>query len=63
MRIIGIVLVVIGIGLAVWGFQLSDSVGSEVTEALTGAEADKVMLYYIGGAISFVVGLYLFIRN
>lgn len=63
MRIIGIVLVVIGIGLAVWGFQLSDSVGSEVTEALTGAEADKVMLYYIGGAISFVVGSYLFIRN
>lgn len=63
MRIIGIVLVVIGIGLAIWGFQLSESVTSEVTQAVTGAEADKVMIYYIGGAISFVVGLYLFIRN
>ncbi|MBE0494072.1 MAG: DUF3185 family protein [Thiomicrospira sp.] len=63
MRIIGIVLVVIGVGLAIWGFQLSDSISSEVTQAITGAEADKVMFFYIGGAISLVVGLYLFIRN
>lgn len=63
MRIIGLVLIVIGLSLAGWGFQLSDSISSEVTQAVTGALADKVMIFYIGGAASFVVGLYLFIRN
>lgn len=63
MKIVGIVLMVIGIGLAFWGFQLSGSVGSEISQAVTGAETDKIMTLYIGGAISFVVGIYLFIKN
>lgn len=62
-KILGIALVVIGVGLAIWGFQLSESVGSQITEALTGAERDKVMMFYIGGAVSFVVGAYLLIKN
>ena len=60
MKIIGIVLVVIGVGLAVWGYQLSGSVGSQITQAVTGSDTDKVMTFYITGAISFVVGIYLF---
>lgn len=63
MKIAAIILMILGLGLAVWGFQLSDSVGSEVTEAITGAEPDKVMIFYISGAISFIVGLYLFIKK
>jgi len=63
MKIIGLVLVVIGIGFAVWGFQLSGSIGSQVTQAVTGADTDKVMTYYIFGAVSFVVGLYLFSKK
>jgi hypothetical protein len=63
MKIIGIVLVVLGIGLAIWGFQLSGSVGSELTQAVTGAETDKVMMFYISGAVSFVVGLFLFSKK
>ncbi|MGD8547658.1 MAG: hypothetical protein PVJ10_06780 [Thiohalophilus sp.] len=30
---------------------------------MTGAERDKVMMFYIGGAASFVVGLYLTIKR
>jgi hypothetical protein len=63
MKIIGIVLVVLGIGLAIWGYQLSGSVGSQITQAVTGSDADKVMIFYIAGAVSTVVGIYLFIKN
>ncbi len=63
MKIFGLVLAVIGIGLAIWGYQLSDSVGSQVTQAVTGADTDKVMYYYISGAVSFIVGMYLFNKN
>jgi len=63
MKIIGIALVVLGVGLAIWGYQLSGSVGSQVTQAVTGADTDKVMIYYIGGAVSFFVGMFLFRKN
>jgi hypothetical protein len=61
--ILGLILIVIGIGLAIWGYQMSQSIGSQITEALTGTERDKVMMFYIGGAASFVVGLYLTIKR
>lgn len=59
LRVIGLALLVAGIGLAFWGYQLSESVGSQLTEMVTGAESDKIMTLYIGGAVSFVVGLFL----
>ena len=62
-KIIGIILVVLGAGLALWGYQLSGSVGSQITQAVTGSDTDKVMTLYISGAVGFVVGLYLFVKN
>lgn len=62
-RAIGIALLVLGAGLAFWGFQLSESVGSQVTELVTGSETDQVMMLYIGGAACFAVGLYLFLKK
>ena len=62
-KILGIALVVIGLGLAFWGYQLSGSIGSQITQAVTGSDTDKVMTFYIGGAASFVVCIYLFIKN
>jgi hypothetical protein len=63
MKISGIVLVVLGIGLAIWGYQLSGSVGSKITQAVTGSDTDKVMAFYITGVVSFIVGIYLFVKN
>ena len=60
---ISIVLMVIGVGLAFWGFNLSGGFGSQVTQVFTGSPTDKVMMFYIGGAASFAVGLFLFIKN
>ncbi len=63
MTIISIALMVIGIGLAFWGYQMSGSIGSQITQTITGSYADKVMILYIGGAASFIVGLYLYIKK
>ncbi|MDT8404529.1 DUF3185 family protein, partial [Sulfuriflexus sp.] len=63
MRIIGLILVVSGLGLALWGYQLSGSAGSQITQAVTGSDTDKVMSLYIAGAVSFVVGIYLFTKR
>jgi hypothetical protein len=62
LKLTGIVLIVLGAGLAFWGYNISDSIGANINQALTGAEPDKVMMLYIGGAISFIVGIYLAIK-
>ncbi len=63
MKSISIALMVIGIGLAFWGYQMSGSSGSLITQTITGSHTDKVMALYIGGAASFIVGLYLNIKK
>lgn len=63
MKIISMALIVIGIGLIIWGYQMSGSIGSQISQTFTGSAPDKVMLLYIGGAASFVVGLYLYMKK
>ena len=43
--------------------QLSGSVESQITQAVTGSDTDRVMTYYIIGAASFVVGIFLFAKK
>jgi len=62
-RILGIALLVIGAGLLWWGYQLSDSIGSQLTESISGSMPDDVMIRYIAGAVSLVVGLFLFLKK
>ena len=63
MKLIGIVLIVVGAGLLIWGFQMADSIGNQLTESLTGSWSDAVMIRYIGGAASLAAGLYLFLKK
>ena len=63
MKIIGIALLVIGIGLGYWGYEVSGSLSSQFNETVMGSPTDKVMWLYIGGATSFVVGLLLFLKK
>ena len=63
LKIIGIALVVIGLGLAFWGYQLSGSVTSQITQAVTGSDTDRVMMFYISGAVCFVVGIFLSVKG
>jgi hypothetical protein len=62
-RIIGLILLIGGAGVAFWGYQLSDSLTAQVTRSLTGALPDAVMYRYIGGAIGGVVGLFLLVKK
>ena len=59
MQMAGIVLLVVGAGLAIWGYQLSGSVGSQLTKAFSGSPTDRVMMMYIGGAVAATAGLFL----
>jgi hypothetical protein len=63
LTLVGLALAVIGIGLEYWAYQMSDSLGSQLSRVVTGADTDKVIMLYIGGAASFVVGIYLLVRK
>jgi hypothetical protein len=62
-KIGGIVLIVVGLGLAYWGYDESSSLGSSLNEAFSGSPSDNVMLKYIGGAASIAVGAFFFTRK
>lgn len=62
-KVVGLILLVGGIGLAFWGYQMSGAFASKLTKGLTGALPDAVMVRYISGAISSVVGLFLLAKR
>ena len=62
-KIVGIILAILGIGLAYWGYRMSGSFGSQLNQAFSGSPSDKVMAFYIGGGISFAVGLFLLLKK
>jgi hypothetical protein len=62
-KIIGIVLAVVGAGLVFWGYKLSGGFGEQLGRAISGSSSDKVMTFYIGGAASFAVGLFLLLKK
>lgn len=53
---IGIALLVVGIALIVYGLKASDSVGSQVSEVVTGTPTDKSMWLLWGGVGATIVG-------
>ncbi|HDQ03045.1 MAG TPA: DUF3185 family protein [Deltaproteobacteria bacterium] len=53
---IGLVLLVAGIGLLVWGINLYGAFGNKLARTLTGASTNETMLFLIAGAICTVLG-------
>ena len=53
---VGFILVAVGVGLLVWGFNISGGLESKVTKFVTGSPTDKVMWLYVGGAACTVLG-------
>ena len=62
-KIIALTLMVIGIGLAYWGYDLSGGLDSQINQTFTGSSSDNVMYRYIFGAASFIAGLFLFLKK
>ena len=58
-RIAGIVLIVVGAVVAYSGYDLSNTVGSQLESAIKGSPTDSVVLRYVLGAVSAGVGAFL----
>lgn len=56
-KIVGVSLLAVGIFLLVQGHNLSRSVVSQAQQLLAGSVPDKVMWYYLAGAICGAAGL------
>lgn len=55
-KLLGIILLVVGVILLIFGFNASQSLGDQVTETVTGRFTDETMWFIIGGAVAIVVG-------
>ena len=62
-KLVGVVLLVLGVVLLVFGFNAKESFASEVSETFTGNPTDASMWYLIGGAVAAVAGLVLVARG
>ena len=58
-KLIGIVLIVVGVLLLYFGWQASQSVGEQLTEAFTGRYTDDTTVFLIGGAAAIVAGAFM----
>ena len=56
-KIIGIVLLAVGVALFFWGYNMTQSVGEEMKEAFTGSFSDKATWLMIGGGALGLIGL------
>jgi len=60
-KIVGVVLLVVGVILLFFGWQSTETVGEQFREELTGRYSDETMWYLIAGAASSVTGLLLLV--
>ena len=57
-KIIGIVLLIVGVALLVWGYNISQSLSGQLSQTFSGSPGDKAMYMYIGGAICAALGVF-----
>ena len=55
-RIIGLVLLAVGVALLFFGYNASQSVGEQVVEGVTGHFTNQTMWFLIGGIATIVGG-------
>jgi len=56
-------LLVIGAILLFYGLRAGDSVGSDVSRAVTGTPTDKTVWFLVGGVLAGVIGLFGILRG
>ncbi len=62
-RVLGIVLLVVGLALLVFGLNSTESFADSVSEGVTGRFTDKTMWYLIGGGALAVGGAVMAMRG
>jgi uncharacterized protein DUF3185 len=61
-KAIGLALIVVGIVLAVYGINASDSASSGISRVFTGAPTNKTLWLLLGGVGSAIVGAVMLFR-
>ena len=61
-KLIGLILLVGGIVLVIYGISASDSFTSDVSRFFTGSPTDKAIWMTIGGIAAIIVGLFGLLR-
>ena len=56
-KLIGIVLLIVGTALAIWGYNVYDSASSEISRAFSGDTPMEAWAGMVGGAICIVLGI------
>ncbi len=62
-KMVGIALLIIGVVLLYLGYQSSQGLDDQISEAITGEYTDNTMIYWISGAVSLVLGAILALAN
>jgi hypothetical protein len=62
-KAVSIVLLVAGIVLVIYGINASNSVGSDVSRAVTGTPTDKSIWLLVGGIVAGLIGLFGLLRG
>lgn len=62
-KLIAIILLVLGAFLLYMGYQSSQGLDDQISEAFTGNFTDQTIWYLIGGGISVVAGLVMIARK
>lgn len=57
-RVIGVILLAVGIVLALWGYNISQSLGSQLNELVHGSPSDKAVYLYVAGGVCAALGLF-----
>lgn len=56
-KVIGIVLIIVGVALALWGYDVYDSATSQVSRAFNGDTPIEAWAGVIGGVVCVLIGI------
>lgn len=62
-KLIGLVILIVGLVLLYFGFNQANSAVGEIGEAITGKYTDETMAYLIAGIIATILGLFTVFRK
>ena len=54
---LSIILLVVGVALIAWGYQVSSEVGSQISSTFSGQPTNETLIFYIAGGVLALVGL------
>ena len=60
---LGLILLVVGVALLIWGISMTGSFQSEISRAFTGSPTDKTMVVLIAGGVCTALGAYQLLKK